>query len=573
MTKDKIVTLKLDLNSKIQNISDQDSATLSLEEKLGGFGKGLHDTQEYLQNQKQPIIDAYDPRNMLCIDLGFLTGTKLMTARRTIFTGISPLKTSNAKTNGIFYSTASGDLGPAIAQNGFDSIRLTGKLNKPSYIVFDNGQVRIEDATDIIGKTTDEKINILKSKYEKAAFAVVGPAAENMVRYASIAFSTTDQLKNGTKNMRFAGRGGFGSVLASKNILGIVAMGDKPVYDIGDVVSMNRDIASGKKTEKYRSLGTFFANIFNQNVLGVAIHDNFSRGRDERATSLQKDKVLSDGYGIKDKGCKGCGIRCWKEILSKEGIALGKIDYEPGALLGTNLGIYDIEKTMSLIELSDTLGLDAISTGTSLGYEMELRNKFGDFEFAKDLIYKIAKNEHGLAQGVKRYSNNASIAMQTKGIEFPAYLGHINPGFAFAIAGQHMSMDTYNSWVYKDSTTEATNSIDEWVENIIRGPQMILYDMNGLCKFAKVSFDDVSKLYDTTYGTTTNGNDMRNVAKRIHMLARRIDQSQGFNESDDTLPDKCFEVLPNTDAPYFNTKEFFNKVKEGVLNEYKNYKF
>jgi aldehyde:ferredoxin oxidoreductase len=229
---------------------------------------------------------------------------------------------------------------------------------------------------------------------------------------------------------------------------------------------------------------------------------------------------------------------------------------------------------MKLIELTDTLGLDAISTGNCLGYEMEMKNKFGDFKFAVDTLLQISEHKHGLSEGVKRYSNNAPNAMQTKGIEFPAYLAHINPGFAFAIAGQHMSMDTYNSWIYKDSTMEAKNTVDEWVENIFRGPQMILYDMNGVCKFAKVSFDEVAQFYNQVYNNSSvNAHDMRKVARSVHMLARRIDTNQRFDESDDVLPEKCFEKFPDTDAKYFNTKEFFEQVKAGVLKEYKDYKF
>ncbi len=108
MVKNTITTLNLDLDNKSSNITTQNIDSLSLEEKIGGFGKAVHDIGNYLSTQS-PITDAYDPRNMLCIDLGFLTGTKLMTARRTIFSGLSPLKTSNAGTNGIFYSTASGE--------------------------------------------------------------------------------------------------------------------------------------------------------------------------------------------------------------------------------------------------------------------------------------------------------------------------------------------------------------------------------------------------------------------------------------------------------------------------------
>jgi len=559
--KTQIKTLKIDLSNQETVIELKSAQEASLEEKLGGFGKSVHDIERHLE--KNPDLkDAYDQRNLLCFDIGCLTGSKVMTSRRTYVSSLAPLKTSRAGTNGIFYSAASGGLGPEIRGCGLDSIRITGKSENPVYLVIDKDNVYFEDARELVGKTTDEKIRILADKYEKAAFAVIGPAGENLVRYANIAFSTHDQLKKKSKHMRFAGRGGMGAVMGSKNLLGMVVIGDKEKQEVGDVKNINREIAKGKRTSKYREHGTFFGNIAKMEALKVGIHDNFSHGNDPETQKLFKENVLSDGYEIVNKGCLGCPVKCWKEI-EKDKKPLGKIDFEPGALLGPNLGINNIEHILELINLADNFGLDSISAGVCLGYEMEKQGRFGDFSFAKELLEKIGRGEHGLKQGVMRYSDNAPNAMHVKGIEMAAYLGNFNPGYAFAIAGSHMSMDTYNRAWYPG----AENTIDEWVENIVRGPNMILYDMNGLCKFAKVGFEDVAELYERIYGEKISAEDLKEVAKKVNLRARRIDCRQGFTQDDDVLPEKCYEDL-GSNVPHFNTKEFFEQVKKRVYEEF-----
>lgn len=565
-----IRTLKVDLKERKTEVEEKPVEGLSLEEKIGGFGKAVHDIQTHLEANPD-LRDGFDSRNLLCLDLGFTSGSKLMTARRTVLSGISPQKRSKAGTNGIYYSTASGDLGPAVRASRLDSIRFMNRSETPVYVLINNGQLSFEDATKLSGKSTDEKARTLCEKYSGAAVAVIGFAGENLVRYAGVAFSTHDQIKNKTKHMRFAGRGGMGALMGSKNLLAIVAMGGNNTQDLGDVLNLNKAIAgiTGNATRKYHDLGTFFANV-ELDELGVGIHDNFSRGSDPRTEQLFKDKVLEQGYKIKNKGCLACGVKCWKEI-EKDGKVLGKIDYEPGELLGPNLGINNLEQIMELIRLTDDYGLDSISTGVCLGYEMQRTGKLGDFEHAKSLIHAIAKGEHPLKDGLMIYTNGARNAMQVKGLELAAYPGNTNPGYAFAIAGPHMSIDTYNGAWYVDPKTgeRAKNDVAEWIENIVRGPQIMLYDMNGICKFAKVGFDDVGKLFGRVFGQELSADELRTLTKKVNLRARLIDQRLGFTEEDDCLPDACHDDYGSHVLKHFNTREFFAEVKKGVYERYR----
>ena len=564
--KPQITTLKVNLRDKEFSYQEEDPSKLSLEEKLGGFGKAVRLQERHLAEHPE-IKYAFDQRNVLSIDLGFTTGSNLMTAKRTIISGMSPLKSSNSFTNGVMYSTASGDLGTALRSLGVDSIEMYGRSEKPVYLMIEQGKANLLDASELVGKTTHEKIHSLHGKHKGGAFAVIGPAGENLVRFAGVAFSTNDQLRNGSNHLRYAGRGGFGAVLASKNVLGIAVLGDyEPSLNLGNLLDWNKEIATGSKTKKYRELGTFFANVESSYASKSSIVDNFSENFDERQKELFKPNLTDKGYTFKNKGCLGCGIKCWKEV-QKDGKTLGKIDWEPGSLLGPNLGIYDISQILELVNLSDSFGLDVMSAGVCIGFEMERLGRFGDFEFAKDLVSKISTAQHPLRDGVFRYRPGDPKAMHVKGIEFAAYLGNLNPGYAFVIGGPHRTSDTYNAWCYKDKFGAATNSVSEWVDNIDRGPQIILYDMDGLCGFSKVDFEHVAILFFNRYQEKVTPDDLRDVAKLVNHRVRKMDERLGFSSVEEVLPAYCYKDLGFI-IPHFNDEKFFQEVKEGVYQRF-----
>jgi len=80
----------------------------------------------------------------------------------------------------------------------------------------------------LLGLSTHKKIMALHKEYEDAHFAAIGQAGENWqnVTMGSVALSTVNQLKSGDDKLRFAGRGGMGSVMGYKNIIALVAQSE-----------------------------------------------------------------------------------------------------------------------------------------------------------------------------------------------------------------------------------------------------------------------------------------------------------------------------------------------------------
>ena len=98
---------------------------------------------------------------------------------------------------------------------------------------------------------------------------------------------------------------------------------------------------------------------------------------------------------------------------------------------------------LELVALVDELGMDSISLGVTLGHIMEWNRRqpddplaggisFGDYEAITEAIVAVA--EGGLpevGEGTLRVAmrtDSLAFAMQSKGIEYPAYVPHSNPG-------------------------------------------------------------------------------------------------------------------------------------------------
>src|SRR6185369_8633314 len=224
-----------------------------------------------------------------------------------------------------------------------------------------------------------------------------------------------------------------------------------------------------------------------------------------------------------------------------QGALAAKFDFEPLILFGSNLGINDSRQVAELVHLCDYLGMDAISLGTTISYVLDynFRNHFspicdgvgfGQFEQIKALIVRTGRGGlSDIGQGVKRLSGRlgeTSYAMHVKGLELPAYLPETNPGYAFAIAGKHMSMNTH-MYLAKEGKT----SVDEWVAVITgQGLLQVGYDMIGLCKFVGVGIGQelISRAILEANGLRVSSEDIVAAVRRAYLRGLALELRQGY---------------------------------------------
>jgi aldehyde:ferredoxin oxidoreductase len=366
---------------------------------LGGKGLGL----KLLYDRLQPGAAPLGEENILAFMPGVLMGTEAPCSGRFAAVTKSPL------TGIMVSSSCGGPFGMALKTAGWDGLLVRGKAAKPTYLAVTSEGVEFRDAGELWGLDTVATQSKLDEKH--AGMLVIGPAGENLVRFANIA--TGD---------RFLGRGGMGAVMGSKNLKAIVALGgafkimpvDQPAFDrlkkkATAYINQNR-ITGGL----YRSLGTP-ANValsLKGNILPV---NNFSDGTHAQALQISGEETKKNNE-TSHHTCKPCTILCGKKGKFA-GEDLPAPEYETVALLGSNLGVFDIEKIAEWNRICGRMGMDTISAGGTLAWVMEAAErglvqselKFGSPDGVSQALLDIAQRKGfgaEMAQGSKALSEN-----------------------------------------------------------------------------------------------------------------------------------------------------------------------
>ena len=172
-----------------------------------------------ISDNVKPYVDAFNDENILVVSTGPLTGTNAPASSRFNISTISPL------TGIITSSNCGGNFGLSLKKAGYDALIIKNKSKSPIWIEITEDAVFFHDAKDLWGKTTSQTQQALDPKAGKI---VIGPAGENLAKYACV-FSEE----------RAAGRGGTGAVMGDKNIKAITAKG-----------KLKPSIAEPEKTKK-----------------------------------------------------------------------------------------------------------------------------------------------------------------------------------------------------------------------------------------------------------------------------------------------------------------------------------
>ena len=562
----------------------------NMEDVLGGFGRSYQILAE------RDVKQAYSEENPLIVSTGLLTGTAIMTGLRTYFSSYSPLKVSNKGLPGAMWSAASGKFGTKLRWTGIDEIIFEGRSAKPVLLHVKQSdigpQISLIPAEEYLGLSCHEKILALREKFDDSHFAVIGEAGENYENcyYASVGCSTENLLKSGDDKCRWAGRGGMGSVMGYKNIIGIIADARDEKFKLTDEIKeLNKFIPTGPGSRKYREvkkggLGGTWSNYAPLGKLNIVPENNFRPPENNNAEKLLRERVEED-FNVKGENCFRCAIACHKNIYEKQedgsrGKFLAKFDYEPLNLLSTNIGIHNAGQAAELVSLADKFGMDSISLGVSISYVLDYNQRnpdsnilngatFGDFEKIRQLIIDTGKGNCALiGHGVKRSSESlkqTDYAMHVKGLELPSYLPETNPGYIWAITGGHMSMQTYGLLAADGDT-----SMDYWVNAIVnKGLYMVRDDLTGICKFANLDGERLVSAIEQLTGIKTSDAEIRETVRNAFIRGLWLERKQGFSNSDYVLPEQVYRN-PNEDigTENFVTAEYLTELKEKVFQQF-----
>jgi aldehyde:ferredoxin oxidoreductase len=180
---------------------------------VGGTGFGA----KILYDEVKKGTAWSDAENRLTIATGPLGGTSISGSGTISVVSKGPL------TNGAGATQANGFFGAYLRFCGYEGVIIQGKAPKWSYLFIDGNKAELRDAAGLVGKDTWETNDAIRAELgvkneHGVAVATIGPAGENLVKFASVFF---DKGHTASKN-------GLGAVLGSKRLKAIaVARGTK----------------------------------------------------------------------------------------------------------------------------------------------------------------------------------------------------------------------------------------------------------------------------------------------------------------------------------------------------------
>jgi aldehyde:ferredoxin oxidoreductase len=526
---------------------------------LGGSGLGT----ALLLQAGAAECDPLSPQATLAFVLSPLVGSPLTTSAKFAVVSKSPL------THRINDSLASSGFALAGKRSGADALLITGKAARLSTVVIDDGQVRLDDASSLAGLSCRQTEQHLQHQYGSDwSFAVIGPAGERQVRYATI-----------SHDGRHAGRGGSGAVLGSKNIKAIAVRGSQRVAWArpAELTALAKNISQrslGAATAKYRELGTA-TNLLTFNRLHALPTRNFQQGSFAEAEQLAPETLAVD-HAKTRASCVACTIGCEHiyQLRGADAQSPGvRLEYENLFALGPLCGIGDADLVLQASQRCDELGLDTISTGGTVAFAMECVERgilaepwlrFGDGEALLRAIDLIGSQEgigRLLAQGSRQMAltlghNSIAFAPQVKGLEIPGYepraLQTMALGFAVGSRGaDHNRSGAYeadfSSHADRRCVTPAAAQLAVDTED-----KAALMDSLILCKFLRGVFSDfyeeAAVMLRLVTGWDITHDELRATAERIVAAKKYFNTRAGWTPAEDTLPERFLSQSLADDA-------------------------
>lgn len=529
----------------------------------------------YLSTLSPAGIDPLGPENVLSFIPGFLAHLAAGAFSRLAITAKSPL------TGAIIDAQAGGYWGPECRMAGFDAVVIQGRAAHPVYIFIKDGEAQIRDASTLWGLETGPAEDRIKSQEgdNRLRTCIIGPAGENLVRFANIA-----------NNLRhFAGRGGLGAVMGSKNLKAIAVRSTQAtmpqLHDRERTLALLRQINQSYAEDEFFKLvltphGTPWAIWYNQSK-GCLPTRNFEAGVFESADHIDHNILASHPMSQASKNCFACRVRCKRSIeYDHEGIRIekryGGAEYETLGNLGPLLGIDDIVALEKANELCCKYTLDTISLGATIAWAINcyqrglitgkdsggLELRWGDAPGLLELIEKIAYRKgfgdllaEGSQRAARHFGSEAeTLAAHNKGLEWPAVDPRLDPMQAIAyavspIGADHMTMAGPDCgpefWEMDPPDNNEELSERLVVSYYLQRTGGSLIDGLGICRFlaGATGLKRTLEIINAASGWETSLWELMRAGDRRVNLFRAYNAREGLTIEHDGMPQRAYLPL------------------------------
>lgn len=538
----------------------------------------------YLVLQAIPAgADPLGPDNVLAMAVSPLTGLAISGQSRMTACARSPL------TGAIGDSQCGGFFPAEMRAAGADALVFTGQAPEPVYLWLQDGRAELRPAKHLWGKVTADADRLLREEVgdPKAEVAQIGPAGENLVRFAAI------------MNMvnRANGRTGLGAVMGSKRLKAVVVRGSKSPKPV--MAEEFRGLVKRLKAMQEMNPGIgWFGEYGTAGVL--AIQDkmggqptrNYSEGTFEQCKDIDGSTMVKTILKDRDT-CYACVVKCKRvvEVVDPENPVdpiYGGPEYETLTFFGSMCGVGDLKLLARASADANMYGMDTISAGATIAWAMEARAKgllddrglgleWGDGRAVLRAIEAIALRRGVgdlLAEGSLRAAKTlgqaaVDLTVTVKGQELPAHmpqhkrsLGLIYAVNAFGADHQSSEHDSMLRSKPGSLHQRRLSELGEFGNLDLRdlSDEKVRFayttqcfysalDSLGLCQFvwgpSWQLYGPAETVELVRYGTGWDAS----MAELLRMGERRIQLLRAFNaresigKSADVLPKKLFEPL------------------------------
>jgi aldehyde:ferredoxin oxidoreductase len=543
-------------------------------------GGGLLATY-YLLRECPPGIDAFDPANLLILTSSVVAGHPYAGLARYTAAAKSPL------TGGVGETRCEGPFGAALKGSGVDTLIFHGVADHRTVVVIEDGRATFHAASDLWGRPVSQTVDMLEAKFGPDIHtAVIGPAGERLVRFASIVSERSYQ----------AARMGMGAVMGSKRLKGVVIRGDQhpPVADPATCAQITEGYRAKMRDNsltRWQLDPPGFSAWVHLHGLDATLCTRNYRDAVFEAADNYEAKLFMPDYRH-DGDCPGCPNNCIKFFGTDDDATYdpraGGIHQEITGTLGPNLGIPDLGTIFKANVMCNDLGLDPTSLGFTLSMAMECAEEglltedttgmplsFGSSAPVLAMIRNIAYREgfgDVLAEGARRAAAHIGgeaerYALHVKGLEMvcfePRTQTNLAMGYATAPIGPRYDIcehdwdyDTQVGWEHTLNSSRAVGILEripmDYVgEKKVRNFKALATLWSGadaldLCIFAiaptrALTLHDMARLLAAVTGWNTSAYEiMRFGERRLHLM-RVYNLREGLAPADDTLPSRFFD--------------------------------
>lgn len=550
------------------NLCNSETSIEPLEESLfreylGGRGLGI----ALLSKEISATIDPLSANAKIVFSTGPLTGTMAPGSSRVSVNFKSPL------TGAYGFSLSGGHFGAEFKYAGYDALILEGQAESPRMLIIEDDRAELRNADDYWGMNCIDAQDAIRRDLDKDfEIAAIGPAGENLVKYASILFGR-----------RAAGRCGGGAVLGSKRLKAIAIRGEKDlelrdlerfddlVKKIVDVVRKDPEMVD------YRNYGTPSL-VETLNEFGMLPTRNFQTGIFDSAEKISGER-MRETLVSRDSACFSCPVACGKvssvNYKGKAYVTEGP-EYETIYALGSDCGNDNLRSIALADLLCDQLGMDTMSVGNVIAFMMECRERnllkgrladfdmsFGEHARLAEMIEMIASRQGigaQLAEGVRYLSrvvgaDSEQFAMHVKGLELGGYDPRGAKGMGLAMATcerggcHHAGGYTIYDELFSGKLDRFSHDGKGSLVSQLRKKQLI-FDSVIMCVFygGVVDLTTIAALLECLSGSDFSASMLKECAVRISNAERSFNHRAGLKRIDDDLPQRLKEA-PMPEGP------------------------